>query len=52
MVVFIGCETSKGASSDHPIVIVIFIGDQYYGDLGFYGTAGFETPKIGKTAVK
>lgn len=35
-----------------PNVIVIFIDDEGYGDVGCYGATGFETPNIDKMATK
>ncbi|AWW32685.1 arylsulfatase [Echinicola strongylocentroti] len=37
-------------TNDQPNVIVIFIDDEGYGDVGSYGATGFETPNIDKMA--
>jgi arylsulfatase A-like enzyme len=37
---------SKKQSSEKPNVVLIFIDDQGYGDVGCYGATGFQTPNI------
>lgn len=44
-----GCKQEK---SSLPNVVVIFIDDQGYNDLGCYGAKGFETPHIDQLAVE
>ena len=46
---FSGCHSNKNKL---PNIIIIFIDDQGYTDLGCYGAQGFETPNIDKLATE
>jgi len=43
------CQTKKAG---FPHLVIIFIDDQGYADLGCYGAEGFETPNIDKLAIE
>jgi arylsulfatase len=45
----IGCQPKK---PELPNIVIIFIDDQGYADLGCYGAEGFETPNIDKLATE
>ena len=47
LVLFASCAKEK---SNLPNIVVIFIDDQGYADLGCYGAKGFETPNIDRMA--
>jgi arylsulfatase len=46
---FLGCQPEK---PQLPNIVIIFIDDQGYADLGCYGAEGFETPNIDKLATE
>ncbi len=46
------CKPTQERSTEKPNVIVIFIDDEGYGDVGVYGATGFETPNIDQLASK
>jgi arylsulfatase A-like enzyme len=44
-----GCsDSSDSAVNPPPNVVIIFMDDQGYGDVGVYGATGFETPNLDK----
>lgn len=43
---------NAGATSSTPNVIVVFIDDEGYGDVGVYGATGFETPNLDQMAAE
>ncbi|MEW4925648.1 sulfatase [Algibacter sp. 2305UL17-15] len=52
-VVFLGHNNIiRAQNSETPNVIVIFIDDEGYGDVGCYGATGFETPNLDQMASK
>lgn len=51
LLVFMQASSCKGPGSGRlPNVVIIFIDDQGWGDLGCYGAEGFETPNIDRMA--
>ncbi|MEQ6117890.1 sulfatase [Reichenbachiella sp. MALMAid0571] len=49
--VLLSCNSTKKETTDRkPNVIVIFMDDLGYGDLGVYGATGYETPNLDKMA--
>ena len=47
MVLFISCSQNKQQpNSGKPNVVLVFIDDEGYGDVGCYGATGFQTPNI------
>ena len=52
VILFFGCKSEKPDKSELPNIVIIFIDDQGYADLGCYGAQGFETPNIDKLAEK
>jgi len=60
-VILLGCNSnqseqsniqSKKPSETQPNVILVFIDDEGYGDVGCYGATGFQTPNLDKMASK
>ncbi|MBD0779623.1 sulfatase [Maribacter sp. ANRC-HE7] len=52
-VLFVGCDRKKQEQiAEKPNVVVIFIDDEGYGDVGSYGATGFETPNLDQMASK
>lgn len=52
-VLFVGCGRKKEKQiAAKPNVVVIFIDDEGYGDVGCYGATGFETPNLDQMASK
>lgn len=50
-VLFISCNQIKQKqNSEKPNVVIIFIDDEGYGDIGCYGATGFQTPNLDKMA--
>ncbi len=49
---FFSCKTMQSQSKNptKPNVIIVFIDDEGYGDVGVYGATGFQTPHIDKMA--
>jgi arylsulfatase A-like enzyme len=49
---FFSCNTmqSQIKNKEKPNVIIVFIDDEGYGDVGVYGATGFQTPHIDKMA--
>jgi arylsulfatase len=43
---------SQNTNTEKPNVVLIFIDDEGYGDVGCYGATGFETPNIDQMASK
>ena len=52
MAQFASCNTTPKQNTEKPNVIIVFIDDEGYGDVGCYGATGFETPKIDQLASK
>ena len=46
------CKPIKEPRTEKPNVVVVFIDDEGYGDVGVYGATGFETPNIDQLASK
>jgi arylsulfatase A-like enzyme len=46
--IFSGCE--KADRVDSPNVVIIFIDDEGYGDVGCFGASGFDTPNLDQMA--
>ena len=51
-VLLAGCNSTREPGTERPNVIVIFIDDEGYGDVGCYGATGFETPNLDQMASK
>ncbi|WP_299556247.1 sulfatase [Seonamhaeicola sp.] len=51
---FTGCNSDKehNKRNTKPNVVLVFIDDMGYGDVGCYGATGFETPNLDKMASK
>jgi arylsulfatase A-like enzyme len=49
-VLFTGCNKTQNPYTEKPNVIIIFIDDEGYGDVGVYGATGFETPHLDQMA--
>ncbi len=49
-----GCNqtTHQNQKAEKPNVVIVFIDDEGYGDVGCYGATGFETPNLDKIASK
>ncbi len=47
-----GFTQAQKQTSDKPNVIIVFIDDEGYGDVGCYGATGFETPNLDQMASK
>jgi len=45
-------RNEAASSSDKPNVIVVFIDDEGYGDVGCYGATGFQTPHLDRMAAE
>lgn len=45
-----GCTSVQPQNVDQPNVIIVFIDDEGYGDVGCYGATGFETPNLDRMA--
>ncbi len=45
-------ETDVNSNSQSPNVVVVFIDDEGYGDVGVYGATGFETPNLDQMAAE
>ena len=43
---------AQNQNKEHPNVVLVFIDDEGYGDVGVYGATGFETPNIDQLAAK
>jgi len=52
LVAFLSCSENTRESDEPqpPNVVLIFIDDEGYGDVGCYGATGFETPNIDRLA--
>ncbi len=49
--ILLSCNTNQREKANtKPNVIIVFIDDEGYGDVGCYGATGFETPNIDKMA--
>ncbi len=46
------CTQTQKQNSDKPNVVIVFIDDEGYGDVGSYGATGFETPNLDQMASK
>ena len=51
-VLFTGCNETQETYTEKPNVIIIFIDDEGYGDVGVYGATGFETPHLDQMASR
>ncbi len=49
---FAGCDQTKKLNTEKPNVVIVFIDDEGYGDVGCYGATGFETPELDQMASK
>lgn len=47
---FISCKQKPEQNTENPNVVIIFIDDEGYGDVGCYGATGFETPNLDQLA--
>ena len=47
---FAGCNPTQLQNSENPNIIIVFIDDEGYGDVGCYGATGFETPNVDRLA--
>ncbi len=53
MAALLGTSALKGAPKPKPVnIIVVFIDDMGYGDLGCYGAVGYKTPNLDRLAVQ
>ena len=51
-VLFAACNQAQKQTTENPNVIIVFIDDEGYGDVGCYGATGFETPYLDQMASK
>lgn len=49
-VLFASCNQTTEQNTEKPNVVIIFIDDEGYGDVGCYGATGFETPNLDQLA--
>jgi len=49
-VLFAACNQTQQQNTENPNVIIVFIDDEGYGDVGCYGATGFETPHLDQMA--
>ncbi len=49
---FTACDQTAGQATEKPNVVIVFIDDEGYGDVGCYGATGFETPNLDQMASK
>ncbi|MCK5463757.1 MAG: sulfatase-like hydrolase/transferase, partial [Bacteroidales bacterium] len=49
-VLFVTCNQTQKQNTEKPNVIIVFIDDEGYGDVGCYGATGFETPNLDQMA--
>ena len=49
---FATCNPPQKQNTEKPNVIIVFIDDEGYGDVGCYGATGFETPNLDQMASK
>jgi len=47
-----GCKQNTEQNMKKPNVVIVFIDDEGYGDVGCYGATGFETPCLDQMAAK
>ena len=45
-----GCNQTAELVAEKPNVVIVFIDDEGYGDVGVYGATGFETPNLDQMA--
>jgi arylsulfatase A-like enzyme len=50
-VLFAACNQAQKQTTENPNVIIVFIDDEGYGDVGCYGATGFETPNLDQMAA-
>jgi len=50
-ILFAGCNQTATQNLDKPNVVIVFIDDEGYGDVGCYGATGFETPNLDRMAA-
>ena len=48
----VGAQPETDTTGSRPNVIIVFTDDQGYGDLGVYGTTGFDTPHLDRMAAE
>lgn len=51
LLLFSACNKIQNQKADKPNVVIVFIDDEGYGDVGSYGATGFETPNLDKLAA-
>ena len=49
-VLFVTCNQTQKQNFEKPNVIIVFIDDEGYGDVGCYGATGYETPNLDQMA--
>jgi len=47
---FTGCDQTSERVAEKPNVVIVFIDDEGYGDVGCYGATGFDTPYLDRLA--
>ncbi len=47
---FTACKQTTEQTTEKPNVVIVFIDDEGYGDVGVYGATGFETPNLDQMA--
>ena len=47
---FVSCNQTQTQNTENPNIIIVFIDDEGYGDVGCYGATGFETPNLDQLA--
>jgi len=51
-VLFTACNQTQKPQTENPNIIIVFIDDEGYGDVGCYGATGFDTPNLDQMAGK
>ncbi|MCP4313535.1 MAG: sulfatase [Bacteroidetes bacterium] len=52
VLLFASCNQTEKKNTENPNIIIVFIDDEGYGDVGCYGATGFETPNLDQMASK